>query len=119
MSHLVVVNKYKLKVKKPGQTGYEIDGQRDKVAENIAVSRAFVEARNSQSNNEYYEIDEEATKEYLVKREACIKLKAELKKKESIGQSDMVDAVISLGKAVKSSRVEEEKPKKAKSKETK
>jgi hypothetical protein len=58
------------------------------------VSRQFVHDRNGHNNNENYTIDEKATAELMVKREANIIENAEKDKRSKMTTSDLVDAIV-------------------------
>lgn len=57
------------------------------------LPRATVESRNAQNNNERYIIDEKKTLELLEEREGNIVKNAEQKRRESLTQADLIDAI--------------------------
>jgi hypothetical protein len=100
-SVMVWATKYQLLVPKSIKEGvYDENGPKEKIHSKL-VTRAFVEDRNSQSNNELYIIDEKKTAELMKERDANVIANAKQKQRESLTQADLIDAMVTAvsGKA--------------------
>lgn len=112
MSNYVVADKYILQAKSNGK--YLKEGTRQLVQKGKVLPRTYVEDRNSHENNELYVIDETATEELQELRAQSLKENEAKRKKESLTQADLVDAMVKMAGAVKgdskeSSNEDEEK----------
>jgi len=89
---MVIASRYKLQARVNGQ--YDVNGQKELIFKDKAVSRDYVEQRNTHPNNELWVIDEQKTTEYYAQRE--INLEAKKLKEESgkIGAEQIVHALL-------------------------
>lgn len=95
MSKMVVAKKYELQAQRVdgSQKSYDKQGQKKLIHGNKQMPLEWVEDRNSQSNNELYVIDEEATVELESLRAESIKNKETEKKNEKLTVSDLLSAI--------------------------
>jgi hypothetical protein len=84
MSNIVVANKYKLLTRRDGK--YDPTGTKEMTQSGKVLKRSYVDERNLHDNNEWYEIDEEATKDLLKQREISLQ-ENELKAQKRIIRS--------------------------------
>lgn len=106
-SQMVWAKKWQLKTPLSLKAGtYDPNGTKEMKHDWKLVPRDWVEYRNSQPNNELYEVDEEETDRLMELREENIKLQEEKKKKESVSNADLVGAIAHMA----SKHVEAETP---------
>ena len=101
-STLVWATLYQLKTYDVLKDGtWKVNGTREDLGSKL-VSRQHVEKFNHglkgevHLRNKMYVTDEAKTKELMKDREVSIQAQAVVKKKEQVGQSDMVDAILNL-----------------------
>jgi len=98
-SHNVLAIKWRLLVPISIKDGtFKQDGAKEMIHDKKLVNRHFASQRNEIQNNEFYEFLEEETTELMKIREGNILKNAEIRKKESLGISDLATAVIELAK---------------------
>ena len=102
MSNIVVANKYKLLTRRDGK--YDPTGTKEMTQSGKVLKRSYVEERNFHDNNEWYEIDEEATKELSKQREISLKENESKRKKESLGQADLIDVMAEMASTLRQTR---------------
>ena len=102
MSNIVIASKYKLLTRRNGS--YDKDGTKELEQKDKVLNRSYVENRNKHDNNELYVIDEEKTKEILKLREVEIEENSIKRKKESLGQSDLIDVMAQMANTLKQTR---------------
>ena len=102
MSNIVIASKYKLLTRRNGS--YDKDGTKELEQKDKVLNRSYVENRNEHDNNELYVIDEEKTKEILKLREVEIEENSIKRKKESLGQSDLIDVMAQMANTLKQTR---------------
>lgn len=125
MSNLVLAERYELKVPASIKDNtWKSDGQKELKAKKKLISRNFAlsriesgkmydqkgkEIENIRSNNELYIIYEEETVEVMKQRDKNIIKNAEKAKKEKMGMSDLVDAVVNKSEKPKAKKKEASK----------
>jgi hypothetical protein len=102
MSNIVVANKYKLLTRRDGK--YDPTGTKEMTQLGKVLKRSYVDERNLHDNNEWYEIDEEATKDLLKQREISLQENELKRKKESLGQADLIDVMAQMANTLKETR---------------
>ena len=102
MSNIVVANKYKLLTRRDGK--YDPTGTKEMTQSGKVLKRSYVDERNLHDNNEWYEIDEEATKDLLKQREISLQENELKRKKESLGQADLIDVMAQMANTLKETR---------------
>jgi hypothetical protein len=102
MSNIVVANKYRLLTRRDGK--YDPTGTKEMTQSGKVLKRSYIEQRNLQDNNEWYQIDEEATKEIIRQREISLKENEAKRKKESLGQADLIDVMAQMANTLKQTR---------------
>jgi hypothetical protein len=102
MSNIVVANKYKLLTRRDGK--YDPTGTKEMTQSGKGLKRSYVDERNLHDNNEWYEIDEEATKDLLKQREISLQENELKRKKESLGQADLIDVMAQMANTLKETR---------------
>jgi len=102
MSNIVVANKYKLLTRRDGK--YDQTGTKEMTQSGKVLKRSYVDERNLHDNNEWYEIDEEATKDLLKQREISLQENELKRKKESLGQADLIDVMAQMANTLKETR---------------
>ena len=102
MSNIVVANKYKLLTRRDGK--YDPTGTKEMTQLGKVLKRSYVDERNLHDNNEWYEIDEEATKDLLKQREISLQENELKRKKESLGQADLIDVMSQMANTLKETR---------------
>jgi hypothetical protein len=102
MSNIVVANKYKLLTRRDGK--YDPTGTKEMTQSGKVLKRSYVDERNLHDNNEWYEIDEEATKDLLKQREISLQENELKRKKESLGQADLIDVMAQMANTLKETK---------------
>ena len=102
MSNIVVANKYKLLTRRDGK--YDPTGTKEMTQLGKVLKRSYIDERNLHDNNEWYEIDEEATKDLLKQREISLQENELKRKKESLGQADLIDVMSQMANTLKETR---------------
>jgi hypothetical protein len=102
MSNIVVANKYKLLTRRDGK--YDPTGTKEMTQSGKVLKRSYVDERNLHDNNEWYQIDEEATKDLLKQREISLQENELKRKKESLGQADLIDVMAQMANTLKETR---------------
>jgi hypothetical protein len=102
MSNIVVANKYKLLTRRHGK--YDPTGTKEMTQLGKVLKRSYVDERNLHDNNEWYQIDEEATKDLLKQREISLQENELKRKKESLGQADLIDVMSQMANTLKETR---------------
>lgn len=102
MSNIVVANKYKLLTRRDGK--YDPTGTKEMTQLGKVLKRSYIDERNLHDNNEWYEIDEEATKDLLKQREISLQENELKRKKESLGQADLIDVMAQMANTLKETR---------------
>lgn len=92
-STMCYATRYQLRVAISAKKGiYDKNGQKDDKGSKV-VSRAYVEARNSQVNNELWIINEVETSRLMALREQNIQKNAIKKQRDGATQADLIDAI--------------------------
>ena len=102
MSNIVVANKYKLLTRRDGK--YDPTGTKEMTQLGKVLKRSYVDERNLHDNNEWYKIDEEATKDLLKQREISLQENELKRKKESLGQADLIDVMAQMANTLKETK---------------
>lgn len=91
---MVVATRYRLRTPISIKEGtFDPNGDKVQLGKPKFLSRAYVEQRNSFSNNELYIIDEEATKAYYEQRDANIEANALKEASKNVTAQDLVNAL--------------------------